>query len=336
MKTKSKIIVLVTVILLCTVTVAILIFCNVKKGGNTQKKTYDMSGVVFEDLTIEYDGQPHSIIATNLPAGVTVDYENNSKTEVGTYTVIAHFYGDSANYEHITDKATTLTIVQDEIYNFEFTREENIDGYSVTGYKGRSSKLVIPATYNNLPVTSIGEKAFYDCFFIESIEIPDSVTYIGSYAFKYCTSLKSVHIPSSVEIIDSNVFNYCTSLESIKIPDSVKIIGNNTFGSCTKLTSVVFGEDSQLTSIGSQAFRNCIKLENITIPQEVINIGTIAFFGCTKLTYVNFKSINGWAVTERDFDISTSISSSALADASTAARYLTEVYCSMFYKWTRS
>ena len=78
----------------------------------SQKKVYDMSKVVFADLTVTYDGLPHSITATNLPEGVTATYENNNKTEVGTYIVTAHFTGDSKNYELISDKTATLTITK--------------------------------------------------------------------------------------------------------------------------------------------------------------------------------------------------------------------------------
>ncbi len=74
------------------------------------KNVYDMSGVVFNNLTVTYDGQPHGIEATNLPDGVAVVYAGNDKVNVGTYTVTAHFIGDSVNYEPIADMLATLTI----------------------------------------------------------------------------------------------------------------------------------------------------------------------------------------------------------------------------------
>ncbi|MBR2876312.1 MAG: hypothetical protein IKC01_04170, partial [Clostridia bacterium] len=39
-----------------------------------------------------------------------------------------------------------------------------------------SGELVIPSTYNGLPVTLIGSSAFEDCRYLTSITIPDSVT----------------------------------------------------------------------------------------------------------------------------------------------------------------
>ncbi len=73
------------------------------------KATYNMSGVVFADKTVTHNGSAFSIEATNLPTGVSVTYENNSKTDAGVYTVVAKFTGD-ANYNAIPDMAATLTV----------------------------------------------------------------------------------------------------------------------------------------------------------------------------------------------------------------------------------
>lgn len=74
------------------------------------KATYDMSTVVFADKIVTYNGERHSIMATNLPNGVTVEYTGNNQTNADEYTITATFTGDSANYEPIADKTATLTI----------------------------------------------------------------------------------------------------------------------------------------------------------------------------------------------------------------------------------
>ena len=53
-------------------------------------------------------------------------------------------------------------------------------------------EVEIPATYEGLPVTSIGHSAFYFCDNLTSITIPESVTSIGDHAFDGCTSLKDI------------------------------------------------------------------------------------------------------------------------------------------------
>ena len=59
-----------------------------------------------------------------------------------------------------------------------------------------SKELMVGCKTSVIPddgsVTSIGNRAFYNCTGLTSITIPDSVTSIGSYAFSGCTGLASV------------------------------------------------------------------------------------------------------------------------------------------------
>jgi len=76
-----------------------------------KKASYDMSGITFEDLTVMYDGQPHSIyINGDLPQGVSVNYENNGQTKVGVYEVSAIFEVDDINYNIPETMKAILTI----------------------------------------------------------------------------------------------------------------------------------------------------------------------------------------------------------------------------------
>ncbi|MGN1480929.1 leucine-rich repeat protein, partial [Porcipelethomonas sp.] len=104
--------------------------------------------------------------------------------------------------------------------------EDGTDDYiEITACDESLTEVEIPEEIDGLPVTNIGDCAFYNCTSLESITIPDSVTSIESGAFCGCTSLTSITIPESVTDIGDSVFEYCTSLESIKIPDSVTSIG---------------------------------------------------------------------------------------------------------------
>lgn len=76
------------------------------------QKTYDLSNVKFEDKTVIYDGNSHSIlIQGELPTGVSVTYENNDQTEVGSYEVVAKFIGEKG-YKKIPNMTATLVINQ--------------------------------------------------------------------------------------------------------------------------------------------------------------------------------------------------------------------------------
>ena len=114
-------------------------------------------------------------------------------------------------------------------------------GYCVIGYTGSAIEITIPATYNGLPVHTIGFSTFLGGSQITKVTLPASIRTIESKAFQYCSSLKSVTIPTnSVITIDDEAFSGCTALTSITIPSSVTSIGHYAFYNCTGLTSVTF------------------------------------------------------------------------------------------------
>ena len=107
-------------------------------------------------------------------------------------------------------------------------------------------------------VKVIGNSAFSRCYFLTSINIPNSVTTIGNGAFAECNSLTSINIPNSVTTIGDGAFSECKSLTSINIPDSVTTIGKEAFIRCYSLTSINI--PNSVTMIGNDAFRECINL----------------------------------------------------------------------------
>ena len=107
-----------------------------------------------------------------------------------------------------------------------------------------SGALVIPATYDGKPVTSIGSWAFWKCRSLTSVTIPDSVTSIGNFTFHSCSDLTSVTIGNSVLNIMAGAFFRCSSLTSVTIPDSVTNIDIGAFVGCSSLTSIEVGKNN--------------------------------------------------------------------------------------------
>ncbi len=70
---------------------------------------------------------------------------------------------------------------------------KNATGYTVTGIGTcMDEHVVIPATYNGLPVNRIEDSAFQDVAGVYTIYLPNSVTSIGDDAFSGCSNLKTV------------------------------------------------------------------------------------------------------------------------------------------------
>ncbi len=150
------------------------------------------------------------------------------------------------------------------------------DHYVVTWYTKRPVSVVIPSTYNGLPVTQIGSGAFSDATTLQSISIPSSVTLIGEGAFANCISLGSITLPDLSFIAPSLFFN-CSALTSITIPSTVTSIGDSAFYGCTGLTS--FTIPSGVTSLGLSVFETCTNLATINGGSGLTSIGRDAFTG---------------------------------------------------------
>ena len=117
----------------------------------------------------------------------------------------------------------------------------NADGatITITGYSGPGGVAAIPAAINGLPVTGIGEDAFFEAG-VSSVTIPGSVTSIGEEAFYGCTNLASLTVQDGVTNIGLLAFFGCTSLASLTLPGSVTSFGEVAFGDCYGLTNVYF------------------------------------------------------------------------------------------------
>jgi len=162
---------------------------------------------------------------------------------------------------------------------------EDIEDYNTAipwdTYKSDIKKAVIENG-----VSTIGKEAFYQCYNLESVEIPDSVTKIDESAFYHCGSLKNITIPNSVTSIGKAAFQNCSNLKSVAIPAGITTIGDNTFRECTGLSSVTI--PSSVTTIGDSAFYHCSSLPSVTIPDNV-TMNNSAFSGCG-LTSVTIPS----------------------------------------------
>lgn len=77
---------------------------------------------------------------------------------------------------------------------------------------------------------TIAKTAFFFCYYLDSVTIPDSVISIGQQAFYNCISLTSVTMGNGVTSIGNSAFRCCDSLTAITIPASVTSIGNRALG----------------------------------------------------------------------------------------------------------
>ena len=216
---------------------------------------------------------------------------------------------------------------EEEVWSTEVTEDDKKnaveDKFGVKYSKDWKRLLWAPSELNDNysikeGVKVIGDRAFWICDSLRSINIPNSVTTIGNWAFRDCNSLTCITIPSSVVKIIGNPFigwhgdlhneskdfiyedhvlfnkNKTTLIAYIAkdtnyiIPDSVTSIGSDAFSCCHSLTNINI--PNSVTNIKSYAFSCCDSLTSINIPNNVTIIGSGAFYGCKSLTCINIPN----------------------------------------------
>ena len=221
--------------------------------------------------------------------------------------------GQTLFYQINTDN-TSVTVVPPDYYGWydsDYQISGNITIPSSVSYGGSS--------YN---VTAIGDEAFYDCWQVDSVSIPNSVTSIGAYAFSG-TNISYIRVPNNVVTIGECAFPYIFNVEyhgiatgspwcarhvnayfdgdfvyadstktvltdytgndtTVVIPSTVTTIGAFAFQGNGNVVSVSI--PNSVTTIGEQAFSDCYYLSTLTIPSSVTSIGSYAFSGCWNLS----------------------------------------------------
>ena len=188
-----------------------------------------------------------------------------------------------------------------------FVKTNDEENYSV-------KKVTIPEG-----VIEIGHAAFYRCWGMSDIEIPNTVKIIGGSAFQQ-TDLRKVIIPEGVTTIYQGAFHNCLNLTSVEFPSTVTVLYSDLFYASWSLEEIKVSEENTVycdvegvlynkektvlirypigkkkknyaildgvTNIANRAFEDCGSLTQITIPSTVRVIEGYAFYQCNSLTEV--------------------------------------------------
>lgn len=165
----------------------------------------------------------------------------------------------------------------------------------LASYSGESKTVRIAEEYQGVPVTHIGDNAFFrgaqrviltknithigeSAFYgadVHTIENMDNVVYIGKSAFRTCYSLDLTELPKCLEYIGEEAFISCLSLRISYIPDSVTYIGSGAFFSCNSIEDITIG--SGVECIPEYAFASCQSLGKVVMGGSVITVSDYAF-----------------------------------------------------------
>ena len=189
---------------------------------------------------------------------------------------------------------------------------DEIVGYGVKAYKGKSATPTIPSSYKELPVLTILSNFASNSNSMTSVTIANTIEIIRDSAFAY-SQVSSVNFESnsSLETIEHNAFAD-SGLTSITFPSSLRTIGEIAFAN-TGLTSIALNEG--LTTIESSAFQSCSSLTSVIFPSTLTALPANCFSGCgfTSITLPNTITTLG----EQCFNNCSSLTSVTLPTALT-------------------
>lgn len=282
---------------------------------------YGKAETVYYNITFDTQGLA-TIPPTTLPLNGSMTLPVLSKENhylkcwVGTIKET----GDTFTVESWEDFEFTLFQESDIHFTpefesiFQFEKIQGKEEYTLKKLHALAqTEVVIPSTYEGLPVTQIAKDASHNINIYKKLTIPDSVTLIGEDAFTACYDLQEVVIGSGVTTIEYGAFSDCralkkvtftgnalktvesdvffnTAIESLTFPDSVESIGSLSY--MKNLSYVYLGKVKTLTG----SFYDCTALKMIQLPITLESVKENIFDGCHLIIFAEAASKpDGWA-----------------------------------------
>lgn len=164
----------------------------------------------------------------------------------------------------------------------------------IVKYMGSEKNVTVPAYIEGLPVTKLAAYSFSsytnnhhtnpDCFYIESVKLPDSIEEIGINAFEDCRYLRKINIPKDLWRLEENVFKSCRSLKELDFSNGIGGICADALNG-TAITDLVITSKKPGLDFYSYALRGTV-IENLTI------VTTSTYFEDYSLENNTLKTLN--------------------------------------------
>lgn len=274
--------------------------------------------------TVEIDADAHTpdepifeneTPATCLSAGYRDEVTKCADCEVELKRVVLSI--EKLNHDGIENGACTACGVEVAENGIEYKLNDDSLGYTLVSVGSFSGTELVIDSFNSLPVTKIGARAFCKNEALTTLSIPTSVTSVELAAFLNCTALasvsyggtesewKGVHIAGYNSALTSAEFSFKepTTPETPPIPDNACNEGLSFsinpdrqsytltgVGSCLDSSIVITTyKGLPVTKIASHAFSEADHITDVLIGKSVESIGEMAFEKCYAMQLITFE-----------------------------------------------
>lgn len=158
---------------------------------------------------------------------------------------------------------------------------------------------------------TIGERAFFACHDLATVEIASTTTSIGKYAFTDCVALNSMKVADGntrYKALDNALYYYTSTpgtgeytliqyplantATEYKVPDAVSFtlteVQEGAFWGSPFLENIVL--PATVKKVGNNAFTECKKLKTVSLPAGLTALGEEAFKGDSALTEITLPN----------------------------------------------
>jgi len=184
-------------------------------------------------------------------------------------------------------------------FELSLNQTENGQAITVEYYNGDSEEIIVPTSFNGIPVAAIGSSfTLSSREKITKIILPEGITSIDSHVFLDCINLIGITLPNSLSSIGRYAFSRCEKLTKIMLPKGLVHIGHDIFSGCSSLTEIIVDENNPVYAsdkgvLFDKNMTTIIKYPqgkkgDYSIPDTVVEIEDNAFDGCKELTRIIF------------------------------------------------
>lgn len=198
-----------------------------------------------ESITVhsgQLDSNGFAYVTRQKKTLTILDMENTTNTELTDMALYDCYYLHTiklpSKLEYIGYKAIAECVELQQIIIPAYVAEiddsafENCRSLSAIHFGGTTPEgraCYAPAASESA-LQRIGNWAFYNCYQLQELTIPEGVTEIGDAAFYGCTYLEDLVLPSSLQSIGDNCFALCSKLQQITVQSTTPpTIASNTF-----------------------------------------------------------------------------------------------------------